>query len=52
VLKFLDEEAPSAIQAKTLYTPKPEIQVSTPVTITINVVPVGLGDILDVYDLE
>ncbi|XP_077058929.1 dolichyl-diphosphooligosaccharide--protein glycosyltransferase subunit 2 isoform X1 [Siphateles boraxobius] len=26
VLKFLDEEAPSAIQAKTLYTPKPEIQ--------------------------
>uniref|UniRef100_A0A9J8DMP3 Dolichyl-diphosphooligosaccharide--protein glycosyltransferase subunit 2 n=1 Tax=Cyprinus carpio carpio TaxID=630221 RepID=A0A9J8DMP3_CYPCA len=26
VLKFLDEEAPSTIQAKTLYTPKPEIQ--------------------------
>ncbi|XP_058647544.1 dolichyl-diphosphooligosaccharide--protein glycosyltransferase subunit 2 isoform X1 [Onychostoma macrolepis] len=26
VLKFLDEEAPAAIQAKTLYAPKPEIQ--------------------------
>ncbi|XP_030633052.1 dolichyl-diphosphooligosaccharide--protein glycosyltransferase subunit 2 [Chanos chanos] len=26
VLKFLDEEAPSTIQSKTLYVPKPEIQ--------------------------
>ncbi|XP_012693998.2 dolichyl-diphosphooligosaccharide--protein glycosyltransferase subunit 2 isoform X2 [Clupea harengus] len=26
VLKFMDEEAPSAIQSKTLYIPKPEIQ--------------------------
>ncbi|XP_043108465.1 dolichyl-diphosphooligosaccharide--protein glycosyltransferase subunit 2 [Puntigrus tetrazona] len=26
VLKFLDEEAPATIQAKTLYAPKPEIQ--------------------------
>ncbi|XP_041944705.1 dolichyl-diphosphooligosaccharide--protein glycosyltransferase subunit 2 isoform X1 [Alosa sapidissima] len=26
VLKFLDEEAPSAVQAKTLYVPKPEIK--------------------------
>lgn len=28
VLKFLDEEAPSVIQSKTLYVPKPEIKVS------------------------
>lgn len=27
VLKFVDEEAPAAIQPKTLYVPKPEIQV-------------------------
>lgn len=27
VLKFVDEEAPAAIQPKTLYIPKPEIQV-------------------------
>lgn len=27
MLKFVDEEAPAAIQPKTLYIPKPEIQV-------------------------
>lgn len=27
VLKFVDEEAPAAIQPKTLYIPKPDIQV-------------------------
>lgn len=27
VLKFVDEEAPATIQPKTLYVPKPEIQV-------------------------
>lgn len=29
VLKFVDEEAPATIQPKTLYVPKPEIQVIT-----------------------
>ncbi len=33
MLKFLDEEAPAAIQAKTLYAPEPEIQVSAPVVL-------------------
>lgn len=27
ILKFVDEEAPATIQPKTLYVPKPEIQV-------------------------
>lgn len=27
ILKFVDEEAPAAIQPKTLYIPKPDIQV-------------------------
>lgn len=35
VLKFLDEEAPAAIQSKTLYMPKPDIQVNNKSCISI-----------------